>query len=121
MVKKIKIFCAIVLIVLAIIVHIKIHGTENLVVVKMFPIFPKIQATKVSNLFVKNYLVDVLWFSSFLIFASLFEKRNHTLCALFVAISLEFAQMVFPKLGTFDWVDVCLYLVVFAPFFLLKH
>lgn len=122
--KKINFFCAIALLVLAVLLYLILHGTENLFVSKIikriFPSLSKIQSVKITNSFVKNYLVDALWFISFLLFCSIFEKRVYCLLALLVALVLEFLQMAFLQLGTFDWMDVILYIAIFVFFLLLE-
>jgi len=112
-----KIFCALFLIVIAIIIFIRIHGTENLVITKIirqyYPNFYIIKPAQINNKFIKNYLVDILWFSSFLLFTSLLEKSFYYYVAFIIAILLEILQFFCKNLGTFDLWDIFVYFVLF--------
>ena len=116
-INKIKVFCASVLLFIAIIVYITIHGTENLVITKVIqslcPFIDTIKPTHVHNRFIKNYFVDILWFSSFLIFVSINQKLLLDFLALLTAVLLEVLQFYLHNFGTFDYLDIFIYLIIF--------
>jgi len=109
------------LIVLAAIIYVIIHGTDNLKIVNkinsfcnVIPIFSGVES---KTRFLKNYIVDAMWFVSLLLIASVFrlDKRIASVMACVFASFLEFTQFIFPELGTFDIFDVLLY--IFITFF----
>ena len=57
-----------------------------------------------------NYLVDFLWFASFSLFMHVLNERplNYIFCIVMAVLS-EFFQLLFPRLGTFDFCDLLLY------------
>ena len=70
--------------------------------------------------FIKNHLVDILWFLSFsLVFTALLplSKKIQFLLLLLMAFMSEFSQALFPALGTFDILDLLSYIVI-AIFFI---
>ncbi len=123
-IQKIKVFCATVLILIAIIIFLRIHGTENLVITKILKIFiPNlyvIKSKQITNQFLKNYLVDFLWFSSLLLFTSLLEKSCYYYLAIIIAILFEILQFFFTCLGTFDFWDMLIYFILFIIVMILR-
>lgn len=111
---KIKFFCSLSILLLACIFYVIIHGTKRLIITDfisfLFPNFPILEARKGGNFFVKNYLVDAFWFSSFLIVLSIIFARHYRFIALAIAIVLESFQKFIPQLGTFDFIDILLYI-----------
>ena len=87
---------------------------------KIFEEYKSIQnqfATKYSYLFIfkfaKNYLVDLIWYISFLfiVFASIKSKSKYFII-LSVGIMSELLQLFFPTLGTFDYIDLSIYFMI---------
>lgn len=72
------------------------------------------------NVFIKNYLVDALWFSSLsLIFLIFYEmKFIGYISAIMLGVLSEVVQLLFPSLGTFDVYDLALYSVIITVFFI---
>ena len=72
------------------------------------------------NVFIKNYLVDALWFSSLsLIFLNFYEmKFIGYISAIMLGVLSEVVQLLFPSLGTFDVYDLALYSVIITVFFI---
>lgn len=71
--------------------------------------------------FIKNYLVDFLWFLSFtLVFTNLFpfSKKVKFIFLILMAFMSEFSQLFFHNLGTFDFLDLMMYVCI-SVFFLL--
>lgn len=117
---KKKVFCAVLLIILASVIYIYIHGTENLFILQIIQSYginiPIIKPKIIHNLIIKNYLIDALWFISFLLLVSIDNSKTHLYLALIVAIFLEVLQFYYPSLGTFDIYDIALYLITFFGF-----
>lgn len=87
---------------------------------QIFEIYKSIQnqvATKYSYLFIfkfaKNYLVDLIWYISFLfiVFDSVKSKSKYFIL-LSIGIMSELLQLFFPILGTFDCVDLSIYFMI---------
>lgn len=87
---------------------------------KIFEAYKSVQnqvATKYSYLFIfkfaKNYLVDLIWYISFLfiVFASIKSKSKYFII-LSVGIMSELLQLFFPTLGTFDYIDLSIYFMI---------
>lgn len=72
------------------------------------------------NLFIKNYLVDVLWFCSFSFFINYFLPQKNAL-QFFLSFALgalsEMLQLLFPQLGTFDILDLLAYAFIALVFY----
>ena len=59
--------------------------------------------------FIKNHLVDFLWFSSFVLFFTEFLQASTKIkfiFLIFMAVLSEFSQLFFEQLGTFDFIDL---------------
>ena len=112
---KIKIICANVLLISAIIVFLFVHGTNNLLLVhyinSLIPIIPLVSGKITNCPFLTNYIVDFLWYNSFILYLLAFEIRN-LIFPLTLSILLEVLQLIFPTLGTFDIFDILLYIVL---------
>ena len=87
---------------------------------KIFEEYKSIQnqfVIKYSALFIfklaKNYLVDLIWYISFLfiVFASIKSKSKYFII-LSVGIMSELLQLFFPTLGTFDYIDLSIYFMI---------
>lgn len=73
--------------------------------------------------FIKNYLVDFLWFLSFtLVFTNLFSfsKKIKFVFLTLMAFMSEFSQLFFHNLGTFDFLDLMMYVCISVFFLLLS-
>ena len=73
--------------------------------------------------FIKNYLVDFLWFLSFtLVFTNLFSfsKKIKFVFLILMAFMSEFSQLFFHNLGTFDFLDLMMYVCISVFFLLLS-
>ena len=72
---------------------------------------------------INNYLVDFLWFLSFTFvfteFSSLSRAINFIILICMALLS-EFSQLLFPQLGTFDILDLGLYICV-AGWYTVHH
>ena len=125
MVKKtlIKNTCAIVLVIVAIVIYITVHGTENLIIsdfiCSFIPNFPTIKPKILKNGFIKNHLVDIFWFLSFLLFFSTQTSKNYLFIVLLVAVFIEIMQFLFPIFGTFDLFDIFTYITIFFTYLIL--
>ncbi len=65
----------------------------------------------------KNFLVDALWFLSFqLICISLLPCIKTIICVFFMAFLSEILQLIFPILGTFDFLDLLIYFFITVTF-----
>ena len=104
----------------AIFFYLLIHGTNNLAIVEIInsivPIISKFRGTRIQNLYIQCYLVDCLWFTSFATMVSIIYPKNYIILTLFFAIILEILQLLFPKLGTFDFFDIFLYIIISGIF-----
>ena len=117
--KKIQIIIAIVLFLLSVFLYLLFHGTENLIVVDtinsiihLIPVVPRI---KIKVPLINGYLVDILWFTSFVLLSPqlLFSDFINSIIILVFASLLEILQLFFPVLGTFDFFDILCYFGVF--------
>lgn len=112
---KIKIICANVLLISAIIVFLFVHGTNNLLLVhyinSLIPIIPLVSGKITNCPLLTNYIVDFLWYNSFILYLLAFKIRN-LIFPLTLSILLEVLQLIFSTLGTFDIFDILLYIVL---------
>lgn len=124
---------AICLLIYAVVFYVILHDVDRLHIVKYLK--PFINLKYVSsvcknirirfpilflNVFIKNYLVDALWFSSLsLIFLNFYEmKFIGYISAIMLGVLSEVVQLLFPSLGTFDVYDLALYSVIITVFFI---
>ena len=114
-----KIIAGLMLMIFAVILYAALHDVTKLCVFQnagdssLFASYRKMQSLVLFNLknipgfyFVKNYLVDFLWFLSFsLVFTSLFSapKIVKFVFLILMAFFSEFYQLFFDNLGTFDY------------------
>ena len=123
---RIKIISAMFLLVISIVMYLVIHGTDDLVIVQkinsvinIVSVFPGINC---KNVFLTGYLVDILWFCSFLLFGyALYTGTSYIVYMLFaflVALSVEIIQLFFPRFGTFDFWDIVVYELITFVYFL---
>ncbi len=114
-VNKIKIFSAIILIICAIAIYIILHGTKDLIIVKkvnqLFKIIPIKNGIKIHQKFITGYLVDILWFNSFCLLFSVIKQKKIFLIIILIACILEFIQLINPTFGTFDCIDLLIYIL----------
>ena len=122
--KIIKVFSAMVLTVTAIVTYISLHGTKTLFIVakinSVIPIIPIFDGIECNFPFIRGYLVDILWYISFSIIVSLFDSWYGYVKLFFIAVVMELLQKVFKNFGTFDLVDIFLYLII-TVFFIFLH
>lgn len=123
---RIKIIGAMFLLAISIVMYLVIHGTDDLAIVKkinsVINLIPIFQGINYKNVFLTGYLVDILWFCSFLLFGySLCTGIGYMvyiLLACVVATAMEVMQLFFPRYGTFDLLDILVYLLVTLIYFL---
>ena len=112
---RIKIFSAIILLISSIILYIILHGTKELIIVKKInqfcKIIPLINGIRINQKFITGYLIDILWFNSFCLLFSFFKKKIYFFILTLFACVLECAQLVNPILGTFDVLDLLIYII----------
>jgi len=116
-IRTVKIISAIILILMATMLYIFIHGTNYLIIFKrineIIPIVPMFDGVITNNKFITGYLVDILWYTSFLLFINcILEKRYASFFVLGFAVLLEFSQLFNPLLGTFDLYDILIYILI---------
>lgn len=118
--RKIQIIIGLLFIILSIPLYIFIHGTKHLALVSkinnIIPIIPIFPGRRINNLFINGYLIDILWFSSLILFSTLFSSFSEVInstYALIFAVIIEILQSFFPSLGTFDFYDIICYLGIF--------
>ena len=127
--------CGIILISIAIILYSLFHNINNLSLFSRFPhnsfynfyiklqsnfivYFHKVPFYKLLN----NYLVDILWAVSFcLIFFNLIEIKLKYFVAFSLFLIIELLQLKNPVLGTFDFVDLLIYLITIFIFFMINE
>ena len=102
---------------MATMLYIFIHGTNYLIIFKrineIIPIVPMFDGVITNNKFITGYLVDILWYTSFLLFINcILEKRYASFFVLGFAVLLEFSQVFNPLLGTFDLYDILIYILI---------
>lgn len=123
-INKIKIFSAVVLLVSAIIIYMILHGTKDLIIVRKINQFCRIiplkNGMKVSRKFVTGYLVDILWFNSFCLLFSIFKKKGNYLILILLACIFECAQLKNAALGTFDFIDLLIYIVTGTGYYIFE-
>lgn len=124
---RIKIISAMLFLVGAIISYLVIHGTDNLLIVhtvnSFVNIIPVFEGTECRNIFLTGYLVDILWFISFVLITSVYIGSRHNICVilvLLIAILLEILQLVLPIYGTFDFIDILVYISISIMYILTK-
>lgn len=68
---------------------------------------------------VNNYLIDALWFISFYLYIStIINSKWKYFLSFFIGLFSEFLQLIKPAAGTFDFLDIILYLfLVLIVFF----
>ena len=70
---------------------------------------------------VKNYMIDVLWYTSFcLILFEIEERRTKYAVVFLVGMVSESLQFFIEGLGTFDFIDLLLYGVVLLIFYIIE-
>ena len=70
---------------------------------------------------VKNYIIDVLWYTSFcLILFEIEERRTKYAVVFLVGMVSESLQFFIEGLGTFDFIDLLLYGVVLLIFYIIE-
>jgi len=72
--------------------------------------------------FLNNYCIDILWFLSFQFLCNGILDKSYTFfIVLFGGIISECFQLMFPKLGTFDFADLGLYVLISLASMLLSQ
>lgn len=87
---------------------------------KIFEEYKSIQnqfVIKYSALFIfklaKNYLVDLIWYVSFLLIVfDTIKSKGKYFIILSIGIISELLQLFFPILGTFDYIDLSIYFMI---------
>ena len=129
---KTRIYIAVFLLLLAIVLYLFLHDIDALYV------FYPFRATK-AYAFLKScrlgvvqgwmarlmvcYLIDALWFSSFLLLLSCILTSHRILrytVAFCFALFTEILQLLIKNLGTFDVYDVLLYATIAGVFFIVE-
>ena len=127
---KIRIYIAVFLLLLAIVLYLFLHDIDSLYIffsfrMSRFYAFIKSCRIDVSSLqawqarFIYCYLIDALWFSSLLLFISCVWSRHFVLkyaLSFCFALFTEILQLFVKKLGTFDIYDVFLYAIITGIF-----
>ena len=68
-------------------------------------------------IFLNNYLIDLLWYLSFMLIATGILKNKFIVLIVFISGCIsEILQLFFPYLGTFDFFDLGLYVLVTVIF-----
>ena len=127
---KIRIYIAVFLLLLAIVLYLFLHDIDSLYIFSSFRMsrfyaFIKSCRIDVSSLqawqarFIYCYLIDALWFSSLLLLLSYFWTGYSILKYIIFfcfALFTEILQLFVKKLGTFDIYDVFLYTIITGVF-----
>lgn len=118
--QRIQIIVALIVLIISIPMYIFLHGTKNLLLVSkinsIIPIIPIFSGVRINNFFINGYLIDILWFSSFIMFSPLFPSLSdfiNSIYTLMFAVIIEISQSILPTLGTFDIYDILCYLGIF--------
>lgn len=121
-IKETKIIISIILILFAGFSYIIFHGTKNLLFVEkinsIFSIIPIFEGIKVNKI-INGYFVDILWILAFNLLISIFQNKFFNFLVLFIAITVELLQLKFKSLGTFDYIDLIIYIIVSLVFIIL--
>ena len=132
-----KIFAGLLLLTIAVILYAALHDVTNLYIFSNFGSqsivvalanFHSVCFAALKRLpffaLIKNYAVDFLWFLSFiLIFTEILPVSSAKIqCAILILMACfsEFSQLFFSQLGTFDIVDLALYIIIAISFFCTK-
>lgn len=130
---KNKLIISFFLIIIAMVFYLILHGTDRLYIFTIlknsnffiyinnlhFKIFFKYPII-FTNMFIKGYVVDIIWFTSLFLNISYFykEKMIKYILSFLIGFFSEILQFLFPLLGTFDIYDILLYLLILLIFFL---
>ena len=106
-------------------IYLFLHGTKNLIIIQkinsLVSIIPIFDGRKLSNKFIQGYLVDLLWYSSLLLISnSFFNKTRISYFCLLLAIILELSQYYISALGTFDFYDILIYILITIFYMLIR-
>lgn len=122
--KSIKILIGCFLILINIFLYILFHGTKDLFIVEqinsVFNIIPVFDGITIQNKFLTGYVIDIIWIVAFNLIVSTFNNSIYQWFVLFVAISTEFLQLINNSLGTFDVVDLVIYVCITAIFIIYR-
>lgn len=130
--RKLRIYVAFSLLLVAIVLAIFLYDIDSLYAFRLlkggrFYAFIKSLRLDASDLqgwarrFLSCYLIDALWFSSFLLLLSCIWTSHHILrytMAFCFALFTEMLQLLIKNLGTFDIYDVLLYTIITSIFLL---
>lgn len=131
--KNKNIVIGVILILLAIVLYGLLHDISKLAIFSFIPqqtesiiFYKKIQMhfyIKVSKYgmykLVKNYMIDVLWYTSFCLIVFEIEERRIKYAVVFLlGMVSESLQFFIEGLGTFDFIDLLLYGVVLLIFYI---
>lgn len=111
---------------LAVLIYLLLHGTDRLYIFSIFRDFKCIRYINAfhrtlhlkfpaffTNNFIRNYAVDILWFTSFCLMMLYFYPEKNNIIKYIVlfgtGILSEALQYIYPQLGTFDFYDVAVY------------
>lgn len=109
-------FCATVLLFVAVILYLYIHGTKELIVFQLLhsiiPVIPLNDGHSIGIKFISNYLVDILWMNSFMLYLLILRNKSFFWLALLLSLLFEFIQLFFSMIGTFDFIDIFIYVSI---------
>ena len=118
--KNKSVFIGVVLAIFSVILFLVFHGTKNLVFINKFnsicQVIPYFDGVKIKNGFLTGYLIDIIWFLSMNIILSSYGCFHLYIIALLIAVLLEVLQLKFRWLGTFDMLDIFIYLCLSSIF-----
>ena len=82
---------------------------------------PLITADNFYLIFIKNHLADIIWCTAIFLIASVLLEKKYPAIYPVLLILLPFTSEIFQQLsiipGTFDWIDLLLYLMLFLLFY----
>ena len=71
---------------------------------------------------IRNHIIDAMWFCSFcLIYFSITNSWIKYVLAGLLAFTSEILQLIFPSTGTFDFIDLLIYVLILAVFFICER
>ena|GEM_PF-3414055 len=129
---KTRIYIAVFLLLLAIVLYLFLHDIDSLYVFYPFRATKAYAFLKSCRLgvvqgwmarFMVCYLIDALWFSSFLLLLSCIWTSHRILrytVAFCFALLTEILQLLIKNLGTFDVYDMLLYATIAGVFFIVE-
>ena len=100
----------------AIVFYLVVHGTKNLEIVRKLNsiryIIPVFNGLKCKNIFITGYLVDILYYNSICTYLTTYKKWYYFFLSFVFVSFFEILQLNFSNLGTFDYIDLCIYFII---------